>query len=75
MDMTGLRRPVVALVGLDGNAFAILGRVQRAMRQAGWSKTAIDSFMAEATAGDYDHLLQTVIAHCDEASDREDDEV
>jgi hypothetical protein len=52
----------VELVGQDGNAFAILGSVQRAMRQAGVDKTDIDAMMAEAQSDDYNHLLQTVMA-------------
>jgi hypothetical protein len=51
----------VQLVGEDGNAFAILGIVQRAMRKAQIDATAIQAFMAEAMSGDYDHLLQTVM--------------
>jgi hypothetical protein len=47
----------VRLVGEDGNAFAILGRVKNAMRKARVPKEEIDAFMAEATAGDYDGLL------------------
>jgi hypothetical protein len=50
---------VVDLIGEDGNAFVILGRVTREMRRAGIDKAEIDTFRAEATAGDYDHLLQT----------------
>ena len=49
----------VQLVGEDGNAFAILGRVCKAMRKAGVSKAEIDQFQAEAMAGDYDALLAT----------------
>ncbi len=49
----------VKLVGEDGNAFAILGRVSKAMRRGGVEKSEIDEFMKEATSGDYDHLLQT----------------
>lgn len=49
----------VTLVGEDGNAFAIMGRVSEALRRAGVSKVDRDKFMAEATAGDYDHLLRT----------------
>jgi len=52
----------VELVGQDGNAFAILGNVQRAMRQADIDKADIDKMMAEAMSGDYNHLLQTVMA-------------
>ena len=48
----------VQLSGQDGNAFAILGSVSKALKAAG-----IDSadFMADAMSGDYDHLLQTCL--------------
>ena len=49
----------VDLVGEDGNAFSILGRVQKAMRRADIPKDEIDAYLKEATAGDYDHLLAT----------------
>lgn len=49
----------VELVGQDGNAFAILARVQGAMRRAGVPKADLDAFRDEATSGDYNHLLQT----------------
>ena len=56
-------KPMVELVGQDGNAFAMLGKCQRAARTAEWEKARIDAFMEEATSGDYDHLLQTVMSH------------
>ena len=49
----------VKLVGEDGNAFNILGIVNRALKEAGVSWEEQAEFMAEATAGDYDDLLQT----------------
>jgi hypothetical protein len=52
----------VQLVGEDGNAFHILGKMQRALRQAGVSDAEVKAFHAEATAGDYDHLLRTCMA-------------
>ena len=51
----------VKLSGEDGNAFSILGRVSEAMKLAGATREEIDKFQAEATAGDYDHLLQTAM--------------
>lgn len=51
----------VKVVGEDGNAFAILGRVAQAMRQAEVPEDKIKEFRAEATAGDYAHLLCTVM--------------
>lgn len=51
----------VELAGHDGNAFAILGRCRQAAQQANMPDDAIAIFMAEAMAGDYDHLLQTAM--------------
>ena len=49
----------VQLTGEDGNAFAILGRVNGALKGNGVPKSEQDQFLAEATAGDYDALLHT----------------
>jgi len=49
----------VDLVGEDGNAYSILGRVQKAMRRAGVPAGEIEAYLQEATAGDYNHLLAT----------------
>lgn len=51
----------VELVGQDGNAFAILGQVQKAMRRAGVPADEIKAYMDDATSGDYDHLLQVTM--------------
>ncbi len=81
--MTTVKHPEVhvPLVGHDGNAFAILGSVTRALRRAGVPQAERDAFFAEATAGDYDHLLQTVMSWVSTSSasddydlDEEDDE-
>ncbi len=61
-----LPRPKVKLVGEDGNAFFILGRVRRAMKREGWSREAIEQFTEEATSGDYNNLLGVVLKYCDE---------
>jgi hypothetical protein len=55
----------VQLSGEDGNAFAILGHTTRALRQAGLDQDEIDLYYAEATSGDYDHLLQTTMRWVD----------
>ena len=51
----------VRLVGCDGNAFAVLGAVGAALKRAGVPKAERDTFMADATSGDYDHLLATAM--------------
>jgi hypothetical protein len=50
----------IPLVGEDGNAFSILARCQTAMKRNGL-RDEIPTFHAEATAGDYGHLLRTVM--------------
>jgi hypothetical protein len=59
----GPRHPEVSvtLVGEDGNAFAILGRVTAALREAGVGPEERDEFTSEAMSGNYDHLLRTVM--------------
>jgi len=59
-----LTNAVVVLTGTDSNAFAILGRVQRAILESDHPELE-DQFFEEATAGDYDHLLQTCLRYVD----------
>ena len=56
-------KPEVKLVGEDGNAFAIMGRVTKALRRAGADKEYLDKYQKEATSGDYDHLLQVTMEY------------
>jgi hypothetical protein len=48
----------VELVGHDGNAFAIMGRVSSALKKAGASKEELDQYMKESMSGDYDNLIR-----------------
>ena len=49
------------LIGQDGNAFAIIGTVQRELRRGGVSPDEINEFVTEATSGDYDNVIQTAL--------------
>lgn len=49
------------LVGVDGNAFSILGFFRKEAKKAGWNKDKIDEVCKEATSGDYNHLVTTII--------------
>jgi hypothetical protein len=51
----------VKLVGNDGNAFAIMGAVSKALRKAGASQDEIRDYMTESMSGDYDNLLRTAM--------------
>lgn len=61
----GKPKPEIGLLGEDGNAFAILGAARKAMRRAGWTDAEIAEYTVEATAGGYDHLMQTTMAYCE----------
>lgn len=49
----------VKLIGTDGNAFALLARVNGALKKAGVPEEEFEVFFKEATSGDYNHLLCT----------------
>lgn len=51
----------VELVGQDGNAFAIMASVSKAMRRAQVPQAEIDEYLKESTSGDYDNLLRTAM--------------
>lgn len=57
-----LTNAVVKLIGENGNAFAILGRVRRGILHSDRPELA-DEFIMEATSGDYDHLLATCMRY------------
>ncbi len=68
-------KPRVRLVGEDGNAFAILGRVRRALREAGASPGYVERYTREATSGDYDHLLLVTQRYVEEGDSDEEAEM
>ena len=49
----------------DGNAFAILGAARAELKKLGRSDE-IDNFTEEATSGDYNNVLATVVRYFDE---------
>ena len=61
------------LVGMDGNAFSILGRFSREAQKAGWKEEEIKKVIREATSGDYNHLLATIMNHVEKPDFDEDE--
>jgi len=51
----------VQLSGNDGNAFAIMGAVKKALKSAGASAEEVEQYLAESMAGDYDNLLRVAM--------------
>lgn len=52
------------MVGLDGNAFAIMGAFQRQARLEGWTKEEIKEVLDKARSGDYNNLIKVIADHC-----------
>jgi hypothetical protein len=53
------------LVGEDGNAFFIMGRLDKALRVAGASPEYRKAVQSDMTSGDYDHLLGVALREID----------
>ena len=52
----------VELLGHDGNAFSIMGKVSRTLQQNGHKELA-EQYRKEAMSGDYDNLLRVTMEY------------
>lgn len=58
-----------SLIGVDGNAYCIMGYVTKAMKESGFSKEERDAYLADAMSDDYNHLLCVsvdIVEQCNE---------
>ena len=62
------------LVGLDGNAYMLMGAFRKQAKREGWTDTEINEVLTEAKSKDYDYLLSVLIEHCEPTDEDEDDE-
>jgi hypothetical protein len=53
----------VELVGIDGNAFSVMGEVIGGLRAAGNEASVIEAYQNDAMSGDYNHLLTVSMAY------------
>jgi len=53
------------LVGLNGNAFALMGAFQKQAQREKWTKDEIKAVLDKCTSGDYDNLIVTLWEHCE----------
>lgn len=60
------------LVGLDGNAFSLMGAFRSQANSEGWSKEEIDFVLTECKSGDYNHLLCTLMNYCESLVEEDD---
>lgn len=56
----------LVLVGVDGNAFNLLGLFKNAAKAANWSEKEINFVIWKATSGDYNKLLKTLMEYSDD---------
>lgn len=45
------------LIGVDGNAYAIMGYVAKAMKESGFTKEEITKYYDDCRSADYNHLV------------------
>ena len=57
------------LVGIDGNAYAVMGYVQQCMRKEHRTKEEVSAYSDDATSGDYNNLLMVSINMIDELNE------
>lgn len=64
------------LVGLDGNAFSLLGAFRKEARKQGWDVDSIGKVSSHAISGDYNNLIATLVqfTEADEEEDEWDDD-
>jgi len=53
----------VHLIGMDGNAYALLRKVRHSLRRAGYGTEFINRFAKKSVSIDYDHLLATTMKY------------
>ena len=61
-----MKKVEMSLVGLNGNAFVLLGTFQKNAKRQGWTQEEINPVIEQATSGDYNNLLATLQAYIDD---------
>ena len=57
------KKPTCKLVGEDGNAFNVIGLVQRALRKNGQEQEAVEFRKKALSSGSYDELLRLAMEY------------
>jgi len=68
------KKVTLKMVGLDSNAFSVMGAWKQQARKEKWTKEEIDAVLNEAMSGDYNHLLATIMEHSKDIMDDEEDD-
>ena len=62
------------LVGLDGNAFSLMGAFEQAARRQGWTPEEIKVVLDKCMSADYNNLLCTLMEYTESPECEDDDE-
>jgi hypothetical protein len=65
---TNIEKPLIDLSGPQGNAFYLIGVVNKTFRRSGAPELG-DAIVKEMTNGDYEHLVKTFDLHLGEHFD------
>lgn len=66
-----MKKVKMTLVGVDGNAFAIMAAFTRNARRQGWCAAEINEVLKQAKSGDYDNLICVILDNIDDSEDDE----
>lgn len=61
-----MKKVKLSLVGVDGNAYSIMGTFRQQAKREGWTQEEIDAVIDEATSDDYNHLVSTILKHTED---------
>lgn len=65
----------MTLIGVDGNAFALIGAFAKEAKRQGWSKEQVEAVTVKCMKGSYDELLCTLMENIeDNFSDSADED-
>lgn len=59
------------LVGVNGNAYAIMSAFKTQARKERWTEQDIEAVISEAQNHNYNHLLATILNHCESKTETE----
>ena len=60
------KNKLYSLIGIDGNAYSVMGYVADAMKAEGKSNAEVDEYYKKAQSGDYKNLLRVSMSMCAE---------
>lgn len=64
MNTKTQKKVKLKLIGLDGNAFSLMGAFRKQAKRENWTDEEIKEVIDDCMSGDYQHLLSTLKKVC-----------